>query len=449
MSAWQKKLETWWKEQWAKIKKAWYEANPDGPTTPEIPGDDIAIPDNPQDDPQPNSALPALGSKFLVFWIPANYWATRGEQAMRDDIAACVAQGVGYGMEMAGWADSNVFTSDARLAETIRLYKLAVTLCREGNIWIMPGILNGNCHLNKYGSKGYTITSVWPKALQLLAAVKEMGPANQIVQPLAETQTDDGVTWEKECVKQLAGFELAYNGNAGRPTSKAAGFTRLAYHPTKTSEKVPAGSLAVSDCGSIILQLHGTYDGKAKADSLKAWARKCHADGAILAADYAFKYNGPADTEAIKAIAAAALAVNGASGPVAQPVVASDPIDLSAVKWKHFNVSAWPATATLTATINKTDIELLSDKRDVWPAMAGDAKSCNANAWAFYFRDGKWQAQTWEWIVKGRTNRKVKDAVNECGLKSGETVYLMVSSPARDTRRTVNERSNLFKVVWP
>ena len=399
-------------------------------------------------DPNPNASLPALGSKFLVFWMPVNYWASRGEAAMLADIDACAARGVGYGIEMAGWADSNPFGDDAKVAETIRLYKLAVKRCRERNIWMMTSILNNNCHLSKYGNKGYTITSVWPKALQFLAAVKEMGPANQIVQPLAETQTADGKKWEAEAVKQLVGFELAYNGNGGRPASKAAGFTRLAYHPTKTSEKVPAGSLAVSDCGSIILQLHGTYDGRAKADSLKAWARKCHADGAILAADYAFKYAGAPDTEAIKAIAEVAQVVNGASEPAAPPVEASDDPDLSKAKWHGPNGASAKVTETLSGLkIDATKISYtLSKGTEAWQKPSGD-KNCNMYSCFFVLRDGKYVGGKFDWSTYSRKTRELKNIrggyTGGIVPKTGEDVWFCFLS------EDLKNRTNCQKAVWP
>lgn len=249
---------------------------------------------------KPTPAPPSQANVVGV-WIRANYWASQGEKKMLADIDACAENGVSYGCEMAGWAETGILKDQTKFNEAMRLYKLAVKRCRKRGIFMVNSIANNNCHLKKHGNGpyAYTLTSVWPKLVEMVEVVKDLGPENQLIQPLAETQTSDGVKFEKLCAEKLSGFNLIYNGNGGRPSKGAYGWKYVAWHPENTGKKIPAGFMAISDCGSTILQLHGTYDGKANGN-LKTWAAKCKNDGAILVGDYAFRYSGETDRQAMK-----------------------------------------------------------------------------------------------------------------------------------------------------
>lgn len=244
---------------------------------------------------------PPSARNFQVFWIPANYWSCQGEKRLLEYIDACAAEGVNIGIEMAGWAGSSVFQSEERLAETMRLYEVAVKRCRQRGIWMFNSILNNNSHLTKYGNKGYTFTSVWPQALRLLDCVKRLGPANQMIQPCAETQTADGRKWEQTVLKALPGWALVYNGSGGHPTS-SGGWPFFATHPCDLNGPVVRGSLDVDDCGKAILQAQEGYAGKSRPAVVSARARKARAAGAVGYGRYAFKYEGPADKGAIRAL---------------------------------------------------------------------------------------------------------------------------------------------------
>lgn len=392
-----------------------------------------------------NSSLPAIVSKFLVFWIPANCWAQNGEKRLLEYVDACGAAGVNFGMEMAQVrAEEPAFTSEANLAESIRLWRVALDRCRKWNIWCLTSVLNNNSHIQKYDTvQTYTFTKVWDKALRLLAAVKDAGPANQIVQPCAETQTADGKKWEDECVKQLSGFEIAYNGSGGRPKTKPAKFTRIAYHPQKTSEKVPAGSLAVSDCGSIILQLHSGYAGAAKPDTLKAWVQHCRDCGAIAAGDYAFKYDGEPDVAAIKALAEAAAKINGDS--VEAP--SGDDVDLSKAVWHGPDGSGAVVCETVSniSTDGKQFRYEPSKGTDAWEPHTG-AKNVNQYSCFFVMRNGVWTGGKFDYSTYSRKTRPLDN------IRAGYTggVIPNAGEEVRFCLMDLNgkKRTNAPGVIW-
>ena len=124
--------------------------------------------------------------------------------------------------------------------------------------------------------------------------------------------------------------------------------------------------------------------------------------------------------------------------------------------WLHNDVSAWPVTASLEASIAGGQIQMKYDKAKVWP----DVDGVNANPWAIVNIDGQWYAGTFEWLRKGQTSKPVgvldgskgdhfkRDPLNKWNPKSGERFGVMVSGLARSTSRNVSERSNVSWVVW-
>lgn len=248
--------------------------------------------------------LPAIGSRVLPAWIPANYALPRGKKHLADCIDACAAAGCSFGFECAAWEKTAIFFDSVRFKMALESIEFCARRCRERGIYFIPSMLNNNSHIRKYGAlTPYKFSTVWPQALQLLDLFKRIGPAGMLIQPCAETQTADGVKWEKECAKQLRGFDLIYNGKGGRPSKPEYGWKYFSNHPTKTTAKVPRGCLAISDCGSIILQLHSGYNGPAKP-SLQSWAAAMKKAGALLVGDYAFEYAGKPDVQALRYLVA-------------------------------------------------------------------------------------------------------------------------------------------------
>ena len=126
-------------------------------------------------------------------------------------------------------------------------------------------------------------------------------------------------------------------------------------------------------------------------------------------------------------------------------------------KWLHHDVSAWPVTAKLDASVAGGTINMPYSKAKEWPAVDG----VNANPWVIVNREGQWYAATFEWLRHGQTSKPVGvldgskgdhikvSPLNEWRPKSGERIGLMVSGLARAQSRNVRERSNVCWVDWP
>ena len=127
------------------------------------------------------------------------------------------------------------------------------------------------------------------------------------------------------------------------------------------------------------------------------------------------------------------------------------------IKWLHTDVSSWPVTASLNASVGSS-INMPYSKSKSWPAVDG----VNANPWVIVkWTDGKWYAATFEWLRHGQTSKpkgvldgSKGDHIKKSPLsgwrpKSGERFGLMVSGLARTQLRNVRERSNVDMVTWP
>ena len=127
------------------------------------------------------------------------------------------------------------------------------------------------------------------------------------------------------------------------------------------------------------------------------------------------------------------------------------------VKFLHTDVSEWPVTASLNASVSGSTISIPYSKSKVWPARDG----VNANPWVFANVGGQWYAATWEWLKFGQVSKPkavlagtMGDHIKVSPLSSwrphsGERIGLMVSGLARTSARNVRERSNVVMVTWP
>ena len=127
------------------------------------------------------------------------------------------------------------------------------------------------------------------------------------------------------------------------------------------------------------------------------------------------------------------------------------------VKFLHTDVSNWPVTASLHASVGGGTINMPYSKAKVWPAVDG----VNANPWVFVNMNGQWYAATFEWFRAGQTSKPVGvldgsmgdhikvSPLNGWRPRSGERIGLMVSGLARTKMRNVQERSNVSMVTWP
>ena len=127
------------------------------------------------------------------------------------------------------------------------------------------------------------------------------------------------------------------------------------------------------------------------------------------------------------------------------------------ITWLHTNVSDWPVTASLSASVGGGTINMPYSKSKTWHAVDG----VNANPWVIVYMNGKWYAATFEYLRHGQTSKPMGvlsgamgDHIKVSPLSgwrphSGERFGLMVSGLARSNLRNVRERSNIAMVTWP
>jgi hypothetical protein len=136
---------------------------------------------------------------------------------------------------------------------------------------------------------------------------------------------------------------------------------------------------------------------------------------------------------------------------------AADELDLSQVTWLHHNVSSWSRTSTITGvSIGDPPICIEHTKSGAWPVV----DAIEGNPWVFARVGGKWYAATYEWLRPGQECKQIsagsigphtkKPPLENWQPKSGETIGLMVSTPARSgPDGPKHERSNVVLVKWP
>jgi len=146
----------------------------------------------------------------------------------------------------------------------------------------------------------------------------------------------------------------------------------------------------------------------------------------------------------------------GGGGGVDQPGL---PFSLGDVEWLYEDVSSWSVTSKITdITIDPDTICIYHTKSGRWPVRDGG----EGNPWVIGNVGGKWYAATYEYLRSGQTCKHI-ERKGEWGIgahtkrepleswvpQKGERVGFMVSAFARDSTRTVLERSNIVMVTWP
>lgn len=138
-------------------------------------------------------------------------------------------------------------------------------------------------------------------------------------------------------------------------------------------------------------------------------------------------------------------------------------IDPNTVIFQDADVTGWAQTASLNASVNGGTVSLSYDKAREWPTAqtrANDGGPMNANCWVVVNLNGQWYAATFDWLrtgqqsktasaVTGANGHIVGSPLNAWRPTSGETLGFMVSTPARSSERTINERSNISVSTWP
>lgn len=192
-----------------------------------------------------------------VWYGRVNDW--KNMSVTRKDIEACVKYKVnGYMIEMSGDIPGSStyknFWKDAWIKNIETCYKELVKRTRAAGMWLFVSIVNDNIGSGKYGQTGPKLDKVMNQAKKLVAIIKKYGSTGVLVQPVAETQTAAGRSFDNYCKTQLKGFNLVYNGSGGRP-SNLGGMKFRAYHPASIETKVPKDAFAISDHGKIIREL--------------------------------------------------------------------------------------------------------------------------------------------------------------------------------------------------
>ena len=135
-------------------------------------------------------------------------------------------------------------------------------------------------------------------------------------------------------------------------------------------------------------------------------------------------------------------------------------------------VQSWPITAEITSVvIEPSRICLRSTLGNNWPD--GDP-GINGNPWVIWRRDGVWYAATYEWLrseqggnatqeckalgANGSPGNTVADQLaphmkspKSAGWvpQTGEEVFFFIASLSRLGGRSVNERSQTVRAIWP
>lgn len=207
----------------------------------------------------------------------------------------------GYLIEMPGCCGDK--WTENWLKSVEKNYKTLLNGCRSRNLWLHVSISNDNMGSKKYGDSGkHTIASEMTWFKRLCKIVKENGPKNVVVQPVAETQTNGGKQFEDYCKTELKGFLTCYNGNSGHPSS-TNGMTYFATHPSSIGTKNPQGALVVSDHGLIIRELNygNSLDTHGDPAKISVWVKNCKAIGSPVVGFYAFRTED-LDKDAIRAL---------------------------------------------------------------------------------------------------------------------------------------------------
>lgn len=145
--------------------------------------------------------------------------------------------------------------------------------------------------------------------------------------------------------------------------------------------------------------------------------------------------------------------------------------DINRVLWLHAvsdNVENWRETSRVKGVSQKPDeICVRHTKSGQWPVLeAGTDNAFEGNPWVVAKIGGRWYAGTYEWLRPGQECKRLDSEPPEITItdklgpsvkkvpfttwkpKIGEVVGFMMSTPARDARRTTNERSNIAFVSW-
>lgn len=467
----------------ATLTNAWNEVEGDYVTPDEI--EDGTAPPAAGD---ASTALPKIGGgKTIAGWAPVNFWWNMDDATIRDGLAYMQSCNVRWFCpEAVGNAGEDMLGSSAKLDRMKSRWLLTQAECKARGVWFAPILFNDNAGDGAYQNGGVKLENRMAQAKALIDWVAANGDKSVLsITIVSEIQTSAGKQLEAYGLAKLggAGFRLDYNGSS-RPSSKPAGYTGLrVWHACDVNSWPSKDVVWLNDCGTSIrstvawvneggpvsypsdygehigsvteaigpraMNLNGDLNGMGDPAKIAAKKTEAVARGVYVFAIYGFQVR-TFDKPTIKALSMPA------DSPPAPPTESST-LDLSKVTWLHYDVSAWPVTTTLSASVSKTRVVTLSyDKAKIWPAVDG----LNANPWIIVkWTDGKLYAATWEWLRHGQTSKTMTgkswgDHIKVAPLskwepKSGEKAWMLVSGLARDAKRSARERSQPVEVVFP
>ena len=246
---------------------------------------------------------PGRDGRTLGFYGRVNHWMDSRSE-LRKELRLMEKCGVeGYLIEMAGWARMTAW-EEPWLHRTEREYRFLLRQCRRRGLWLFVSIVNDNMGLKKYNDPGVSLEEVFQQASELIEIVRRYGPANVMVQPVAEVRTEAGARFENRCKERLQGFFLVHNGGWGFPHSRPEGFDARAVHPPHEHFPVPDDAFVVSDHGHLIPRLttDKTITGEADRKILTDWLLRLRSQGVPLVGYYAFQRE-QMDETAIRTVA--------------------------------------------------------------------------------------------------------------------------------------------------
>jgi len=183
---------------------------------------------------------------------------------------------------------------------------LAEARAHGGTVFV--SVCNDNQGSGKYGDQAPPWSKLNALATEAIQWLATLGPEGQIIQPVSETQSAWGSSFERWAITFLNqhGFDTVWN-HASRPTEPGAGSDRNAYHPFKVNDVGTPCDIIVTDTGTILNALvhGGIYGGDFKDDAIYDYARRVKIAGQRDLLIYAFTGVKALDAGACKAVGAA------------------------------------------------------------------------------------------------------------------------------------------------
>ena len=204
-----------------------------------------------------------------------NWW---GQSNPRTETAKLAAANIPcLHIELFGWADGLAYEKHKAMLKKL---KTLLFWCKRRNLTLFVSVCNDNAHLAKYGNTPTDIGKYKPQITEALKALAKAAKKQGVyVQPVGETQTAAGRWVEAEAAAIIDRRWLVSNGSGGRPSGVPAWATYIAWHKAKVTDKAPAGAWDVTDHGTMLTWLGGTYAQAYSNANIRAWATVARDNG--------------------------------------------------------------------------------------------------------------------------------------------------------------------------